>query len=280
MRRRVHVLTSLDAAVATLVMPQPLFEHVKAALRRGAAEWPVERVAVLTSTCFDQLGVRCFLSAVQGAELLAETSRLNLQVHEICHRILDRWNIARVLGPVGPACEYSMSWEEPHARHRLERFAAAAEPLKIRASILAGIYLDGECALDAARTGIGSTAVAASKCMRRDQLLARWRRVAPLVGSFARALRMLFEEVHYRPGGPGAMRAQAHFEEMQACAAPLTPSRVDANVPRAAVQGAKRGSPSGLTPLIDRLSARRPGSPISPSIAKTRRSVRGHSTRC
>ena len=277
--RRSKCLRSLDEAIEPLIMPTATLATLKVTLERGKAAWPMERMAALTCSCFDELGLRCFLSADQAAELLAVTGAACID--EICHRILDRWHITRVLGPLGPACEYGLSWDEPHTRAQLERYSAHSEPIQRRTAILAGIYLNGERALDAARAGIGSTAVAASKCMRRDQLLCRWRRVTPLVGAFACVLRALFNEVHFRPDGEGARQAQVHFEAVQSSVAPLTPVRVQPNVPSAAAaSGGKRSSPTGLTPLVDRLSARRPGSPLSPSIAKPRRSKGTYVLRC
>lgn len=46
------------------------------------------------------------------------------------------------------------------------------------------------------------------------QRLARWRRLAPLVGRWRRFLILLFDEVHYRPGRAGQKRCREEFEAL------------------------------------------------------------------
>jgi hypothetical protein len=53
--------------------------------------------------------------------------------------------------------------------------------------------------------------------MAREKLkqrLARWRRLAPLVGRWRRFLLLLFDEVHYRPGMAGQKRCREEFEAL------------------------------------------------------------------
>lgn len=218
LRLRTTTLATLDAAVAPLFMPPATFESFKAIVSHGATAWPADSAAPLVADCLDELGLRCFLSAAQAVELLGllGAAATDACAHEICHRILDRWHVARDVGPLGvPNCEYGYQWEDPRDRTRLERAAAQPSALERRASLLASLFLEGERALDASRACLGSAAVAASRCLRRDALLARWRAVAPAVGRFARACIVLYEEVHYRPGSDGALATQAHFEALQ-----------------------------------------------------------------
>ena len=169
LQARARALSILDASVSALIMSDTLFRDLSAALEQGVRAWPQDRAAALTAACLDELELRCFLSAGQAAHLMMIMNAPEC-VHELCHRVVDRWNIARDIGSVGmPNCDYGMYWHDANGRAQIERCAARSTPLECRPLVLTQIYMEGERGLDVARARVGPTAIFAARILRRDR---------------------------------------------------------------------------------------------------------------
>lgn len=213
----------MDAALAPLFMTVSDFQATRRAMQRLSDASSVMQWLA-------GLGMRGFLSAAQAGELFplykGEDARECAFV--LCHRTLDRWHM-KINGDehhddspfhdVDIGCQYSLS---PHVFDVLARMAPpAASAYEIRAALLKNLYCQevsdfNRCDVDPHVVGKLKTFLLAIAIRERSRKLDRWRRLAPRVGWLALRVRRLYEEVHHRPGNPGALSAQQNFEELAA----------------------------------------------------------------